>query len=71
MMFLQIADGVDDATWLHHLRRNDYSRWFEEMIGDSDLAAAAERIERQHTLSPSESRKAVAEAVNHRYTVPT
>jgi hypothetical protein len=25
-MFLQIAEGVDDATWLHHLARGDYAR---------------------------------------------
>ena len=25
-MFLQIAEGIDDATWLHHLRAGDYSR---------------------------------------------
>jgi hypothetical protein len=24
MIFLQMADGVDDATWLHHLHRGDY-----------------------------------------------
>ena len=31
VMFMQIAAGVDDQTWAHHLRRGDYSRWF----GDS------------------------------------
>ena len=25
-LFLQIAEGVDDPTWLHHLRAGDYSR---------------------------------------------
>ena len=38
MMFLQIADGVDDATWLHHLRRGDYARWFRTAIKDDELA---------------------------------
>jgi hypothetical protein len=28
MIFLQIADGIDDATWEHHLRAGDYSAWF-------------------------------------------
>jgi len=27
-MFLQIAAGVDDDTWLSHLRRGDYSLGF-------------------------------------------
>jgi hypothetical protein len=25
-IFMQMADGVDDKTWLHHLQANDYSR---------------------------------------------
>ena len=29
-LFLQIADGVDDETWLHHLRQHDYSSWLRE-----------------------------------------
>src|SRR5262249_39624099 len=28
MMFSQVAEGVDDETWIHHLRQHDYSRWF-------------------------------------------
>jgi len=26
MIFLQISDGVDDETWLHHLKAHDVSR---------------------------------------------
>ena len=25
--FVELAEGVDDATWKYHLSRNDYSRW--------------------------------------------
>ena len=32
-MFVQ-ADGVNDATWLHHLRAGDYSRWLRDAIKD-------------------------------------
>src|SRR5262249_30238630 len=45
MIFLQMADGVDDATWLHHLHRGDYARWFRDAIKDDDLAAEAERVQ--------------------------
>src|SRR5262249_54765183 len=31
-LFIQLAEGVDEATWLHHLRQGDYSRWFREAI---------------------------------------
>ena len=26
-LFMQMADGVDDDSWLHHLEAHDYSRW--------------------------------------------
>ncbi len=28
----QMADDVDDDTWLFHLRRGDYSTWFKNLI---------------------------------------
>jgi hypothetical protein len=27
ILFLQLAEGIDDATWMYHLRRGDYARW--------------------------------------------
>ncbi|MEO5656357.1 MAG: HAD-IIB family hydrolase, partial [Nitrospiria bacterium] len=39
--FVQLAQGVDDETWMHHLRRGDYSRWFREAIKDEALADEA------------------------------
>src|SRR5262249_45324913 len=41
MLFLQIARGVDDRTWAHHLRRGDYSDWFKTVIKDDELAKEA------------------------------
>ena len=69
MMFLQLADGVDDATWLHHLRGGDYSRWLREHIKDPELAAEVERIEAD-SKDPKKSRAAVREAITKRYTIP-
>lgn len=66
--FLQLAEGVDDGTWLFHLRNNDYSRWFENMIKDPDLAKAAASIEENSALSAEDSRKKIREAVESRYT---
>jgi hypothetical protein len=45
LLFQQLAEGVDDATWLHHLRRGDYSRWFRDAIKDEALAQARRRSE--------------------------
>ena len=42
-LFLQIAAGVDDRTWLHHLRAGDYSAWIRDAIKDEDLADECRR----------------------------
>lgn len=70
IMFMQIAEGVDDDTWNHHLRRRDYSRWFRAVIKDETLAAAAEQIEARSDLPASESRALIRTAIEERYTVP-
>ena len=69
-VFEQLAEGIDDATWLHHLRRGDYSRWFREGIKDEELAREVERIERDESLSPQESRERIHDAMDKRYTLP-
>jgi HAD superfamily hydrolase (TIGR01484 family) len=70
ILFLQLADGVDDETWAYHLRQGDYSRWFRDMIKDDELAAAAERIEAMSAMEPAESRRLIREAVEQKYTAP-
>ncbi|HEX9440987.1 MAG TPA: hypothetical protein VF909_14980, partial [Roseiflexaceae bacterium] len=70
VLFTQIAEGVDDATWLHHLRQGDYSRWFRESIKDDALADAAAQIEQQAGDDPTASRAAIKAAIEERYTAP-
>ena len=71
-MFIQIAEGVDDETWTHHLRRGDYSQWMREAIKDEALASEVHEIEKNgHEStkdSPQKTRAAVIEAINRRYT---
>ena len=55
-MFVQIAEGVDDGTWLHHLHSGDYSRWLSDLVRDDDLAAEVAEIESDQALDPRESR---------------
>jgi HAD superfamily hydrolase (TIGR01484 family) len=69
-IFLQMADGVDEATWLHHLRQGDYSRWFREIIKDRELAAEAEALESEADPDPAATRKAIRDAIERRYTLP-
>ena len=54
-IFAQIAEGIDDETWLFHLRRGDYSRWFRDAVKDPYLADQAERIEQRVNLQPEEN----------------
>jgi hydroxymethylpyrimidine pyrophosphatase-like HAD family hydrolase len=70
MTFLQVGEGVDEETWLYHARRGDYSRWFETMIKDEELAASAREIERNGIPGVAESRKKLRAAVESRYTAP-
>jgi len=70
MIFLQMAEGVDDATWLHHLHAGDYSRWFTMAIKDQELAAEARSVEQSTSLSAAESRERIKAMVNRRYTAP-
>jgi len=67
-VFIQLADGVDDETWLHHLRGGDYSGWFRQIIKDDELADEAARIEQNQNLSARDSRDAIRMAVERRYT---
>jgi hydroxymethylpyrimidine pyrophosphatase-like HAD family hydrolase len=68
--FLELATGVDEPTWLFHLRRGDYSRWFRDHIKDEQLAGRAERIERDAGSTAKSSREAMRAAIEERYTLP-
>jgi len=69
MTFMQLAEGVDEDTWIYHLRRNEYSKWFRQIIKDDRLATAAEAAERDQNLSATESRRRINEAIEQFYTL--
>jgi Helicase HerA, central domain len=69
-LFLQLADGVDDATWLYHLCRGDYSRWFHDAVKDEGLASEAAQIEALSGLPARASRAMIRDAIEQRYTLP-
>jgi hydroxymethylpyrimidine pyrophosphatase-like HAD family hydrolase len=66
--FVELAEGVDEATWAHHLGRGDYSAWLRQMIKDPELADEVAAVERAH-LPPAESRRRALERVRARYAV--
>jgi hypothetical protein len=70
LLFLQLAEGVDDATWGYHLGRGDYSEWIRQRIKNEELAGAVATIEQRTDLTPGESRAKVRAAIEHCYTLP-
>lgn len=70
MTFIQLMEGVDDQTWLFHLHRGEYSKWFRENIKSDDLADAAEPIEKARGISAEESRRRMKRIIEERYTQP-
>jgi hypothetical protein len=70
MTFVQLLEGVDEDTWLYHLRRGEYSQWLRDNIKDAELADAVARVEQQHDLSAAESRAKIKEQIEQRFTPP-
>jgi hydroxymethylpyrimidine pyrophosphatase-like HAD family hydrolase len=70
ILFNQIAEGIDDETWLFHLQNGDISRWFDTAIKDPELAALAAELARHSQPSVAETRQAVRDAIEKRYTLP-
>src|SRR5207245_10737808 len=69
-LFVQLAEGVDDETWLHHLRLKDYSRWFREAIKDEALASEAASVAEVTSLPTSQRRALIRLSIERRYTLP-
>jgi HAD superfamily hydrolase (TIGR01484 family) len=70
IMFLQMADGVDEETWLHHLKQGHYSDWLRNAIKDEQLADQIRQTEQDESLSAEDSLRLVREAIEQRYTLP-
>ncbi|MHB1534592.1 MAG: low affinity iron permease family protein [Acidimicrobiales bacterium] len=67
LLFTLLAAGVDDDTWLDHLHRGDYSRWFDEVIGDDILTRVASYAEAGEGQSAEDSRRLIIETIAQRY----
>jgi hydroxymethylpyrimidine pyrophosphatase-like HAD family hydrolase len=68
--FLQLAEGIDNDTWLFHLRKGDFSQWFQTVIKDDELAACARVIEADQNLDVAQARDQLKQAIESRYTAP-
>ncbi|HEX5064364.1 MAG TPA: hypothetical protein VFV99_33545, partial [Kofleriaceae bacterium] len=70
MLFVMLAEGVDDDTWTYHLRKREYSTWFRDNVKDPELAEAVERVETDTKLSAEASRMVIRGEITKRYTLP-
>lgn len=70
LLFMQMGEGVDEPTWLHHLQSHDYSTWIRNAIKDETLAIKVRDIEAHKELSAGESRRLIRAAIEEQYTVP-
>ena len=70
ILFLQMAEGVDEDTWTHHLKRGDYSDWIRHAIKDDALADQIHAFEQNDALSAEQSLRSIREAIEQRYTLP-
>jgi hypothetical protein len=66
-IFMQLGEGVDDDTWLHHLRNGDYEDWFREIIKDDMLADRAAKLRGDKSTSADESRGQIFEFIRQSY----
>ncbi|HEY0609446.1 MAG TPA: HAD hydrolase family protein [Chitinophaga sp.] len=67
--FVELAQGVDDDTWMFHLKNQDYSKWIRHSISDDTLAEQVERVETAEQ-DPVSSRSSIAKLIQLHYTGP-
>jgi HAD superfamily hydrolase (TIGR01484 family) len=70
IQFMELADGVDEETWLFHVGRGEISKWLDEGIKDEALATLVRRIEQDDKLDAAGSRGQVRALIEQTYTLP-
>ena len=68
MMFVHLAEGIDDQTWLYHLNRGDYKRWSADCIHDDELVAKVEEAEKKDR-KVQDSKKIILDYITQKYTL--
>jgi hydroxymethylpyrimidine pyrophosphatase-like HAD family hydrolase len=68
--FVELSEGVDAGTWLHHLRRGDYSRWIRASLRDEELADKVAEVEETSGPEAADTLRRVAALIDERYTLP-
>lgn len=70
ILFMDLADGVDDDTWLFHLHRGEISEWIRTAIKDHALADQIAAVQRRQPADADASRQEVRKLIESIYTLP-
>ena len=70
ILFMDLADGVDDDTWEFHRRKGEISQWLRQEIKDEGLAERVAAVERNQQLDAAASRRKMRELIEATYTLP-
>ena len=70
IVFTDLADGVDEDTWLFHWQRGDVSGWLRRCVKDQELTEQVKVLEKEVRDDANASRKAVRELIERKYTLP-
>ena len=68
--FMDLADGVDAQTWLYHWQLGEVSDWLRRCVKDDELTEQVRQLEQNTPDDADESRKAVRELIEKKYTLP-
>ena len=63
-MFTHLAEGIDDDTWVYHLKEKDFRNWFELAVNDDELAAISKEAENKNA---AESKKIILDYIRQKY----
>lgn len=66
LLFMHLAEGIDTDTWLFHLNRKDFTKWFRYSVHDEELAVVGEEAEK--LKDPEVSRKKIMDFIAQKYT---
>lgn len=65
--FCQVVQSAEMASLRHHLLHGDFSRWVADVLGDADLAAGLQKLERTTRDGATPSRDEIVAHVRDRY----
>jgi hydroxymethylpyrimidine pyrophosphatase-like HAD family hydrolase len=70
-LFLQIAEGVDEETIMHHARQHDFSTWFIDHAKDEHVGKEIRLLEDSKDLTRDKVIEGMRAIIEEHYTLPS